>query len=63
MSEYTRDIYITDTLKILASNTAEAFGGQIISTRYADIIQPEEPVSKDADEIIGTIKGKINGHI
>ena len=63
MTEYTRDIYITDVLKILASNIAEAFGGQIISSRYADIVQPEQTTPQDADEIIERIKGKVNGHI
>lgn len=59
----TKDVYVTDVLKILASNTAEAFGGQIISTRYADIIQPHPENTESAEEIIARIKGKANGYI
>lgn len=56
-----KDIYITDALKVITSNIAGAFGGQIITMRFCDIFS--EKKQETAEEIIDRIKGKLNGCI
>lgn len=60
-------IYVTDTLKLIAKNTARFGGGSAINSRYYDIITPMEDVPEEsedvpeesADEIISRIKNKL----
>ena len=59
----TREVYITDALKVVANNTAEAFGGQILTMRYCDIFTAKNETEETAEEIIDRIKGKLNGRI
>ena len=45
-------------MKACAGNLAGAFGGSEISNRWNDLYKPQ--VVRDAQEIIETIKGKID---
>ena len=49
---------MTDSLKASTENMADAFGGNVMTLRWADIYSPSE--TRDADEIINSIKDKIN---
>lgn len=52
------DIYVTDSLRIIAENTAKFAGGSYLKMRYADIIEPENEVVEDdrsAQEIVDDI--------
>lgn len=52
-------IYITDTLKMIAENTAKFAGGSVPKSRYAEIIEPKpaEP-EKSAEEIIAEVNAR-----
>lgn len=63
-------VYVTDCLKAIAENTAKINGGNVIGSRYYDMVRPPENVApeKSPDEIISGIKdtldrmrGKQNG--
>ena len=51
-------IYVTDSLQLIAKNTASIVGGQTIGIRYYDILKPKEEAN--AKEIIDRIKNKIS---
>lgn len=51
-------IYVSDTLKMIAENTARA-GGRYVTARYVDIIHPKPEETRSADEIISHIKKKL----
>ena len=51
---------MTDALKVIAENTAKFAGGNTLTMRYYDIINPkEEEEEKTADEVISNIRAKI----
>lgn len=60
--EYAYRIYVSDALKILGENLAQAFGGNALSVRLYDILeqntQPED--NRTAEEIIADISGKLS---
>ena len=54
--------YVTDALKALCENTSKKYGGEVLSKRYIDIIEPPkktESEDKDANEIILDFKEKL----
>lgn len=54
-------IYMTDAAKVIAENTARAFGGKMLTVRYADLYSKKETEPKEtAGEIIVRMKDKIN---
>ena len=61
MQHYTKDVYVTDALKITVENLANAFGGSYITQRYADLLEPQQEES--AEQIKERIVGKLNGRI
>lgn len=52
-------LYITDTLKMIAENTAKSVGGLAPNKRYSDIIE-RKPVEKEksAEEIINEVNAR-----
>lgn len=56
--EETYRIFVTESLKLIAENTAAFAGGKIIKTSYAEILKnTSKPVSNESyDEIIARIK-------
>ena len=56
LNDRSRDIYITDCLKLIAENTAKAVKeGKYLNKRYADLFQTEteeEDQTELADEIV-----------
>ena len=51
-------VYVTDSLKIMASNLANGIGGTEISERYYDMVHIKIE-TRSSDEIISGIKGKL----
>lgn len=52
-------IYVTDSLKAIADNTARKYGGSVLNMRYAEVItKPREP-AESSDEVIARIRSKI----
>ena len=51
-------IYVTDCAQLCCNNIANALGGQTVTTRFLDLIEPHEVEEADADEIKDRI---ING--
>ena len=47
--------------RIIARNTAEAFGGQVINKSLVELLDKEEKPQETAEEIKERIVGKING--
>ncbi len=59
-------VYVTDCLKVIAENTAKFGGGNVLKSRYYDLIQPqkEKVPEKTSEEIISDIRktlAKIRG--
>lgn len=54
-------IYVTDSLKIIAETLAHHYGGSVLNMRYADIISDEEPENRTAEDIINNLKAKMTG--
>lgn len=55
-------IYTTDSLKIIAENTAKFGGGRTLTVRYAELIglaEPEKEETRTSEEIIGGISDKL----
>lgn len=55
-------IYTTDSLKIIAENTAKLGGGSALKVRYAELIglaEPEKEETRTSEEIIGGISDKL----
>lgn len=54
-------IYVTDCLKIIAQNTANFSGGNVIKSRYSDLIQPQKNniPKKSSAEILANINRKL----
>lgn len=48
-------IYVTDTLRIVAENTARYAGGNYIKARYADIIEPKKQDNRTCEEITADV--------
>lgn len=62
---FMRDIYITDTLKVINENVSEICGGKVIIERYFDKVEPKTETRTSA-EIIEQIKSgleQLNGRI
>lgn len=60
--------YISDTLKMIAENTAHQAGGNAPSIRYCDVLErattkqeTQEEQQKQADEIIARMQAKLFG--
>lgn len=53
-------MYITDTLKCIAENTAKFAGGSYIKSRYYDIINPKPVETRTAKEIIADLSEKLD---
>ena len=56
--------YVTDTLKIISSNTGKMVNGEFVTVRYADIIndtqvEDEVPDEIKAEEIKRNIRSKL----
>ena len=51
-------IYVTDSLKAIAENTARHYGGTVMNMRYADITSKPKP-TESSDEVISRIRSKI----
>lgn len=54
-------IYVTDALKVVAENTAKFVGGASPKRRYADLFMKPVQEERSADEIINSIKAKLEG--
>lgn len=52
-------IYVTQSLKLIAENTAKQVGGGYIKASYADLIHPKPEETRTADEIIAHMKEKL----
>ena len=52
-------IYVTDTLKLIAENTAKIGQGSYIKARYYDIINPKPVDNRTEEEIVDHIKNKL----
>lgn len=52
--------YIADCLRMITENTAKGTGGSYITARLEDIFYPQPVEEKSADDIIGSIRGKID---
>ena len=52
-------IYITDSLKMIAENTAKAHGGSYLNSRFIDIIEPGKEETRTAEEVIDDLKEKL----
>ena len=48
-------IYVTDALRIATENTAKQAGGNYISARYIDIIEPKKQDNRTCGEITADI--------
>lgn len=48
--------YVTETLKIISSNTAKINGGSTITKSYQDIISTEKRRQKTTDEVISDLE-------
>lgn len=48
-------IYITDGIKCIAENTARYVGGQHLTKRYIDIIDPKPEDERSGDEIAADV--------
>ena len=49
-------IYVTDTLRLIAENTAYSVGGKYITARFADVIaSPNEEDNRTCEEITAEI--------
>lgn len=55
------DVYVTDVLRIIAENAAKRYGGSYVKMRYAEIIDPPKEETRSADEIIDSIRSKLEG--
>jgi hypothetical protein len=55
------EVYVTDVLRIIAENTAKQVGGSYIKMRYNDIVDPPKEESRSANEIIDSIRNKLEG--
>lgn len=53
-------MYITDGIRALTGNVAEAFGGSQLSQRWYDVIKKQHTKTETADEIKARIVGKIS---
>lgn len=59
--------YITDSLKLIAENTAKKVGGNSLKVRFAEILESmynndkEEDASEVAEQIITDIRNKLRG--
>ena len=59
-------VYVTDTLKNIAENTAavcaqNGANGKYITKRYYELLHPAPEDNRSADEIITSIKNKLKG--
>lgn len=59
-------VYVTDTLKNIAENTANVsaangVSGKYSTKRYYDVLHPAPEDNRSAEEIITSIKDKLNG--
>ena len=53
-------VYVTDTLRLVAENTAKmGQGGSYIKARYIEVIEPPKEEKRSADEVINNIKTKL----
>lgn len=52
--------YISDVLKTICENFAKKYGGSYIKSRYSDIINPKKRDDRTSDEIINSIKEKLD---
>lgn len=48
-------VYVTDSLKLIAENTANFAKGQYMKARYYDIITPKKLDTRTGDEIVEDI--------
>ena len=48
-------VYVTDSLKLIAENTANFAKGQYMKARYYDIITPKKQDTRTGDEIVEDI--------
>lgn len=48
-------IYVTDSLKCIAENTAKRVGGSFPKSRFAEIFKDKNEVNKSGDEIAAEI--------
>ena len=48
-------LYVTDSLKLIAENTANFAKGQYMKARYYDIITPKKQDTRTGDEIVEDI--------
>ena len=48
-------VYITDSLQLIAENTAKMVQGKYIPTRWADTLKPQENDNRSSDEIAADV--------
>lgn len=51
---------MSECAQIFLNNVAEALGGQIITARYIDIMEPKGESTESAEEIIARISDGLN---
>ena len=62
-----KDVYITDTLRLMNENVAEIAGGKVITERYYDRLHPPQTDTRTEAEVIEHIRDGLerlaDGHI
>lgn len=59
--EKTYRIYLSDGIKMISENTAKYAGGTSFKKRYFDLIRAEQEETRNSDEIIDSIRKKLQG--
>lgn len=57
--ELAYQVYVTDSLRIIAENTAKQVGGSYLKARFKEIIEPIKEEKRTADEVITDLKDKL----
>ena len=53
-------LYMGECLRTIAENTAKSVGGSYITVKLSEILDPKPREERSAEEIIDTIKEKVN---
>ena len=53
-------MYMGECLRTIAENTAKSVGGSYITVKLSEILDPKPREERSAEEIIDTIKEKVN---
>ena len=59
--ELTYRIYVTESLRIIAENTAKFVGGRMLTQSFVDIIEPKEKPKMTTEGVVSKMRKKIGG--